>query len=57
MSSVDFPKESFRVGKSMEEKWRESQEAKDDERRKDRESVAMAGKRNILVCGECHFLT
>lgn len=36
----------------MEEKWRKSQEVKDDGRRKDRESAAMVGKRNFLVCGE-----
>ena len=41
MSWGDFPKESFGVGKSMEQKWRESQEVKDDGRRKDRKSAAM----------------
>lgn len=36
----------------MGEKCRESQEVKDDGKSKERESVAMVGKRNILICGE-----
>jgi hypothetical protein len=55
LSFVGFLREGISIGKSMEKKWRESQQT--DDERKENELVSMVGQKTFwYVERDCHLL-